>query len=58
MLGAVTLDLVWVAEGKLDASITLSNKAWDTAAGALIAKEAGAAVVGRAVESDATIRRP
>ncbi|MBA3339301.1 MAG: inositol monophosphatase [Geodermatophilaceae bacterium] len=60
MLGAVAIDLVWVAEGKLDASITLSNKAWDTAAGALIAMEAGAAVVGRdgaahTVESDATI---
>ena len=60
MLGAVALDLVWVAEGKLDASITLSNKPWDTAAGALIAEEAGAIVVGRdgaahTVESNATI---
>ncbi len=40
-------DLAWVAEGKLDASITLSNKPWDTAAGVIIAREAGAKVMDR-----------
>ncbi|MFD0689020.1 inositol monophosphatase family protein [Actinomadura fibrosa] len=44
MLGSVAIDLAWVAEGKLDASITLSNKPWDTAAGVVIAREAGAKV--------------
>lgn len=44
MLGSAAIDLAWVAEGKLDASITLSNKPWDTAAGVVIAREAGAKV--------------
>jgi myo-inositol-1(or 4)-monophosphatase len=44
MLGTAAVDLAWVADGRLDASITLSNKPWDTSAGALIAREAGAAV--------------
>ncbi|MFG2021450.1 inositol monophosphatase family protein [Actinomadura geliboluensis] len=44
MLGSAAIDLAWVAEGKLDASITLSNKPWDTAAGVIIAREAGAGV--------------
>jgi myo-inositol-1(or 4)-monophosphatase len=45
MLGSAAADLAWVAEGKLDASLTLSNKPWDTAAGVLLAREAGAIVV-------------
>lgn len=45
MLGAAALDLVWVAEGRTDAAIILSNKPWDTAAGVLIAREAGALVI-------------
>jgi myo-inositol-1(or 4)-monophosphatase len=45
MLGTAALDLAWVAEGRLDASITLGNKPWDTSAGVLIAREAGADVV-------------
>src|SRR5580700_6581732 len=45
MLGTAALDLAWVAEGRLDASITLGNKPWDTAAGVLLAREAGATVV-------------
>ncbi|WP_289009643.1 inositol monophosphatase family protein [uncultured Thermomonospora sp.] len=45
MLGSAALDLAWVADGKLDAAIMLSNKPWDTAAGVLIAREAGAAVI-------------
>jgi myo-inositol-1(or 4)-monophosphatase len=44
MLGTAAVDLAWVADGRLDASVTLGNKPWDTAAGVLIAREAGAAV--------------
>jgi myo-inositol-1(or 4)-monophosphatase len=47
MLGTAALDLAWVAEGRLDASITLANNPWDTAAGVLIAREAGAVVLDR-----------
>jgi len=47
MLGSAAVDLVWVADGKLDASITLANKPWDTMAGALMVKEAGGKVVDR-----------
>jgi myo-inositol-1(or 4)-monophosphatase len=45
MLGSAALDLAWVADGAIDASIMLSNKPWDTAAGVVIAREAGAAVL-------------
>ncbi|MFF1480509.1 inositol monophosphatase family protein [Streptomyces sp. NPDC058301] len=45
MLGSAALDLVWVASGKLDASIALSNHPWDMVAGVAIAREAGADVV-------------
>ncbi|XRQ07372.1 inositol monophosphatase family protein [Actinomadura welshii] len=60
MLGSAAIDLAWVAEGKLDASITLSNKPWDTAAGVIIAREAGAKVTDQdstdhAFDSAATI---
>ncbi|MGH3867778.1 MAG: inositol monophosphatase family protein [Pseudonocardiaceae bacterium] len=44
MLGSAAVDLVWVAGGMLDASITLGNRAWDMAAGAVIARQAGAAL--------------
>lgn len=44
MLGTAAVDLAWVADGRLDASITLGNKPWDTAAGVLLAREAGATV--------------
>jgi myo-inositol-1(or 4)-monophosphatase len=44
MFGASAIDLVFVADGTLDASITLANRSWDMAAGAVIAREAGAAV--------------
>ncbi len=44
MFGTAAVDLAWVAAGRLDASITLSNKPWDTSAGVLIAREAGATV--------------
>lgn len=45
MLGSAAVDLVWLAEGKIDASLTLSNKPWDVAAGVVIAREAGATVI-------------
>lgn len=45
MWGTAALDLVWVAEGKTDASVILSNHPWDTSAGVVIAREAGAYVV-------------
>lgn len=45
MLGTAALDLAWVAEGRLDASITLGNIPWDTSAGVLLVREAGATVV-------------
>ncbi len=44
MLGSAAVDLVWVADGTLDASITLGNRPWDMAAGTVIARHAGAAV--------------
>jgi myo-inositol-1(or 4)-monophosphatase len=44
-IGSSAVELAWVADGKLDASLTLGNRSWDTAAGAIIAREAGALVV-------------
>jgi myo-inositol-1(or 4)-monophosphatase len=60
MFGSAALDLAWLAEGKLDAAILLSNKPWDTAAGVLLAREAGARIADRAglehtIHSDAAI---
>lgn len=45
MLGSAAIDLVWVAAGRLGASVMLANKPWDTTAGVLIAREAGALVL-------------
>lgn len=44
MFGAASLDLAWVAEGRTDACVILSNKPWDTAAGVLLTREASAFV--------------
>ncbi|AHH94885.1 inositol monophosphatase family protein [Kutzneria albida] len=60
MFGSAAIDLVWVAEGRTDATVILSNKPWDTTAGVLIAREAGAIVVDvegnpHTLESTATI---
>jgi hypothetical protein len=44
MLGASAIDLAWTAEGRLDACI-MFGKPWDTSAGVLIAREAGARVL-------------
>ncbi|MFD8496018.1 inositol monophosphatase family protein [Amycolatopsis sp. NPDC059657] len=43
--GSTALDLVWVADGTLDACILFGDRPWDTASGAIIAREAGARVV-------------
>lgn len=40
MFGSAALDLAWVAEGRTDAAIMLTNNPWDTAAGILLASEA------------------
>lgn len=47
MLGSAALDLVWVADGRLGATVILSNRPWDMAAGTAIARAAGAIVAGR-----------
>jgi myo-inositol-1(or 4)-monophosphatase len=44
-VGSTALDLVWTADGTLDAAILLGNRTWDTASGAIIAREAGALVL-------------
>lgn len=60
MLGSAAIDLAWVAQGRLDASIILANLPWDTMAGVLLVREAGGAVLdhdgtGHTVASAATI---
>jgi myo-inositol-1(or 4)-monophosphatase len=44
MFGSAAVDLAWLAEGKVDASVTLSNRSWDVAAGVILSREAGADV--------------
>lgn len=44
MFGSAAIDLAWVADGKLDACLMLSNNPWDTTAGVVIARSAGARV--------------
>jgi myo-inositol-1(or 4)-monophosphatase len=46
-IGSAALDLCGVADGRVDAYYEWGLNPWDHAAGALIAREAGAAVVGR-----------
>lgn len=60
MHGSAAVDLAWLAHGKIDALVTLSNKPWDMAAGVIIAREAGAQVIDKdgsphTVQSQATI---
>ncbi|GAA1995515.1 inositol monophosphatase family protein [Nocardiopsis rhodophaea] len=60
MLGTAAIDLAWTAHGKLDAAVILANRPWDTAAGVLLVREAGGAVLDRdgsphSVDSAATI---
>lgn len=45
MFGSAAVDLALVADGSIDASITLGNHDWDMAAGVVIAREAGAVVM-------------
>lgn len=47
MLGTAATDLAWLAAGRLDALVMLANNPWDTAAGVVLAREAGATVVDR-----------
>lgn len=51
MFGSAAIDLAWVAEGRIAASVMLANKPWDTVAGVLIAREAGALVTDAAGRS-------
>ncbi|MEU4422911.1 inositol monophosphatase family protein [Actinoplanes sp. NPDC024001] len=60
MHGSAAIDLAWLATGHIDAVVMLANKPWDTSAGVVIAREAGALVVDRdgsphSIESSATI---
>ena len=43
--GTASLDLAWVAAGRLDGYFELGIKPWDVAAGALIVREAGGVVL-------------
>ncbi|MFI9006648.1 inositol monophosphatase family protein [Actinosynnema sp. NPDC053489] len=45
MFGSAAHDLAWLAEGRIDGVVILSNKIHDVAAGVLIAREAGAIVL-------------
>jgi myo-inositol-1(or 4)-monophosphatase len=47
MFGSAAIDLAWLAHGRTDAVVILSNRPWDIAAGVIIAREAGAIVVGQ-----------
>jgi len=51
-LGSAALDLCYVAAGRFDGYWEISLKAWDVAAGALIANQAGAVVTNLAGGSD------
>jgi len=42
--GVASLDLAWVAAGRMDAYFEIGTKAWDVAAGALLVREAGGVV--------------
>jgi myo-inositol-1(or 4)-monophosphatase len=44
MLGSAALDLAWLAAGRLNATLMLSNLPWDVTAGLLLAREAGGVV--------------
>ena len=46
-LGTASLDLCFVADGRINAFFEWTLSPWDHAAGALIAREAGATVKGR-----------
>jgi myo-inositol-1(or 4)-monophosphatase len=63
MLGSAAIDLAWLAEGYVNASVTLSNNTWDMAAGVVLARETGHIVVDRdgqpyGLHSTATVAAP
>lgn len=45
MFGSAAVDLTWLAAGRTNASISLSNNAWDMTAGVVITRESGARVI-------------
>lgn len=47
MTGTAALDLAWLAEGRIDAALTMSNHPWDMTGGTAIAREAGAVIIDR-----------
>lgn len=51
-MGTASLDLCMVASGRMNAYFERSLNPWDHAAGALIAREAGATVKGRGAEAE------
>ena len=44
MPGSAALQLAWLASGRIDISLTLSNNAWDVQGGVLLVREAGGCV--------------
>lgn len=52
-MGSAAIDLCWVAAGLTDAYVESGLHPWDVAAGALIAREAGAIVIGADQPEDA-----
>ena len=44
MHGSAALDLAWLAAGRLNATLMLSNLPWDVSAGLLLVREAGGVV--------------
>jgi myo-inositol-1(or 4)-monophosphatase len=42
--GSASLDLAWLAAGRLNATLMLSNLPWDVSAGVLLVREAGGEV--------------
>jgi myo-inositol-1(or 4)-monophosphatase len=44
MIGSAALDLAWLAVGRLNATVMLSNLPWDVTAGLLLVREAGGMV--------------
>ena len=44
LIGTAALQMAWVASGRLDIGVTLSNHIWDIQAGVLLVREAGGAV--------------
>lgn len=44
MLGSAALDLAWLAAGRVNATVMLSNLPWDVTAGLLLVREAGGIV--------------